>query len=152
MASGIVTVIAIYFWQPIPGMVWEVQNLVAQNGLWSAYALGWTYLFTASFVTNHFELMGLRQVYLYFTNKPYTSLPLTSKFMYRYSRHPMMLGFLIGMWCIPVMSLSHFLMSALLTLYFFIGVFYEERDLIRNFGEIYKRYKKEIAAFIPRLY
>jgi len=152
LMSGIVTVIAIYFWQPLPGTVWAIENPIAQIVLWSTYAIGWAYLLIASFVTNHFELMGLRQVYLYFTNKPYTSLPFTRKYMYRYSRHPMMLGFLIGMWAIPVMSISHFVMSCLLTLYIAMGIFLEERDLVKQFGETYRQYKKEIATFIPQLY
>ena len=152
LMSGIVTITAIYLWQPMPGTIWAVENPVAQFALWTAYALGWSYLFLATFVTNHFELMGLRQVYLYFSNKPYTQLPFTRKFMYRYSRHPMMLGFLIGMWAVPAMSVSHFVMAMLLTVYIVIGVFLEERDLIKRFGTTYRHYKKEIAILIPKIY
>jgi protein-S-isoprenylcysteine O-methyltransferase Ste14 len=152
LMSGVVTMLAIFFWQPLPGTVWSVENLAAQVALWTAYALGWGYLFIATFVTNHFELMGLRQVYLYFTKRPYTALPFTRKFMYRYSRHPMMLGFLIGMWALPVMSVSHFIMSLLFTLYIIVGVYLEEKDLVARFGDTYRRYKKEIATLIPRLY
>lgn len=152
LMSGVVTILAIYFWQPLPGTIWSVENSVAQIALWSAYALGWSYLFIATFVTNHFELMGLRQVYLYFTQRTYTNLAFTRKLMYRYSRHPMMLGLLIGMWALPVMSVSHFVMSALFTLYVIIGVYLEEKDLMARFGDTYRKYKKEIATFIPRLY
>ena len=152
LMSGIVTMLAIYFWQPLPGTVWSVENPVAQVALWTAYAFGWGYLFIATFVTNHFELMGLRQVYLYFTQRAYTSLPFTRKLMYRYSRHPMMLGFLSGMWALPVMSVSHFMMSSLFTLYIIVGVYLEEKDLVARFGETYRNYKKEIATLIPKLY
>lgn len=152
LMSGFVTVLAIYFWQPLPGMVWSVENPGGQITLWVVYALGWSYLFLATFVTNHFELMGLRQVYLYFTNQPYTQLPFTRKFMYRYSRHPMMLGILVGMWAIPEMSVSHFTMSVLLTAYIAVGVFLEERDLVKRFGDTYRKYKKEIATLIPYLF
>lgn len=152
MMSGIMSIVAIYFWQDIPGTIWSVDNSIAQIVLWSIYGLGWAYLLLATFVTNHFELMGLRQVYLYFRNKTYTKLPFTRRFMYRYSRHPMMLGFFIGMWSIPVMSVSHFIMSVLLTVYIFIGVFLEERDLVKQFGETYRKYKQEIATFIPGMY
>lgn len=151
LMSGIAAMSAIYFWQPLPGTIWSVENTTGQIVLWSLYAIGWTYLLLSTFVTNHFELMGLRQVYLYFRNSPYTKLPFTRKFMYRYSRHPMMLGVLIGMWAIPVMSMSHFVMAVLLTAYMAIGVSLEENDLIKNFGETYRNYKKEIAAIIPRL-
>ena len=152
LMSGIAMAVAIYFWQPLPGTMWQVENSIAQVVLWSAYALGWSYLFSATFVTNHFELMGLRQVYLYFNQRPYTKLPFTRKYMYRYSRHPMMLGVLVGMWALPEMSVSHFIMSALLTGYIAIGVALEERDLLRQFGHTYRDYKKQIATLIPRVF
>jgi protein-S-isoprenylcysteine O-methyltransferase Ste14 len=152
LLSGICMAIAIYFWQPIAGTVWSVENTFAQAALWTAYAVGWGYLFIATFVTNHFELMGLRQVYLYFTSKPYTKLPFTQKYMYRYSRHPMMLGILIGMWALPVMSVSHLVMSALLTIYIVIGVAFEERDLVKQFGDTYREYRKQIATLIPKVF
>jgi protein-S-isoprenylcysteine O-methyltransferase Ste14 len=152
LMSGLFMMSAIYFWQPLPGTIWEVENSIAQVGLWTAYALGWSYLFIATFVTNHFELMGLRQVYLYFTNTPYTGLPFTRKYMYRYSRHPMMLGVLIGMWAVPVMTVTHLVMAVLLTVYVAIGVALEERDLLKRFGDTYHRYKKDIATFVPGMY
>lgn len=151
LMSGVVTVSAIYFWQPLPGVVWSIENPVGQVVLWSLYAIGWTYLLASTFVTNHFELMGLRQVYLYFRNKPYTSLPFTRKFMYSYSRHPMMLGVLIGMWAIPVMSVSHFIMALLFTTYIAIGVSLEEKGLEKDFGDTYRGYKKDIATLIPKV-
>lgn len=151
-ATGIVLILAIWAWQPLPGSVWSVENTLATIVLWSLYGLGWTYLLLATFITNHFELMGLRQVYLYFARKEYRKVPFTSKFMYRYSRHPMMLGVLLGMWCVPVMSLTHFVMASLFTVYIFTGIYFEERDLEADFGETYKSYKKEIAALVPKIY
>jgi len=152
LLSGLFMAMAIYFWQPIPGYAWQVENTVARYVLWAAYALGWGYLFIATFVTNHFELMGLRQVYLYLADKPYSKLPFTRKYMYRYSRHPMMLGILVGMWALPTMSISHFIMSCLLTLYVAAGVALEERDLIKQFGTTYREYKQQIAAFLPGIF
>lgn len=152
LASGFVAMTALYYWQPLPGMVWSVETDLLRIGIWGLFALGWGYLFVATFVTNHFELMGLRQVYLYFTNKPYTSLPFTRKFMYRYSRHPMMLGFLVGLWAVPEMSVTHFSLAALLTMYVAVGMFFEERDLVKRFGDTYRRYKQEIATFLPGMY
>ncbi|WP_455211563.1 methyltransferase [Kaarinaea lacus] len=151
MFSGVFMSLAIYLWQPLPGAVWVVENQTAQYALWALYAAGWSYLFVATFITNHFELMGLRQVYLYFINKPYTTLPFVKKYMYRYSRHPMMLGILVGMWALPVMSVSHFIMAVLLTLYIIAGVFLEERDLVKQFGRTYQAYKKDVAALIPKM-
>lgn len=150
--TGITLITAIVFWQPLPGLVWQVEQTGLMVALWCLYALGWTYLLAATFVTNHFELMGLRQVYFYYRNQPYKKVPFTKKFMYSYSRHPMMLGLFVGMWCVPVMSVSQFVMISLLTLYVFIGLFFEERDLINEFGERYKTYKKEVATLIPKIY
>ena len=152
LLSGVCMAVAIYFWQPVPGNVWVVENTALQVVLWGLFAAGWGYLFIATFVTNHFELMGLRQVYLYFLNTPYRKLPFTQKYMYRYSRHPMMLGVLVGMWAVPVMSFSHLVMASLLTLYIVIGVMLEERDLVRQFGNTYVEYKRQIATLIPKVF
>ena len=151
LMSGIVTMSAIYFWQPLPGVVWSVESIVGQVILYALYTFGWGYLLMSTFVTNHFELMGLRQVYLYFRNKPYTALPFTRKYMYSYSRHPMMLGVLIGLWAVPQMSMTHFIMALLLTSYIAIGVSLEEKDLEKNFGDTYRGYKKDIATLIPKV-
>lgn len=152
LMSGICMAAAIYFWQSVPGNIWMVENTTLQVMLWVLFAAGWIYLFIATFVTNHFELMGLRQVYLYFIDKPYSKLPFTQKYMYRYSRHPMMLGVLVGMWAVPAMSFSHFVMASLLTLYVVIGVMLEERDLIRQFGKTYLEYKRQIATLVPKVF
>jgi protein-S-isoprenylcysteine O-methyltransferase Ste14 len=150
--TGITLIFALVFWQPLPGMVWQVEQTGPMNGLYALYGLGWTYVLLATFVTNHFEFWGLRQSYFYFRNKPYQSVPFTNKFMYRYSRHPMMLGLLVGMWCVPVMSVSQFVMASLLTLYVFIGISFEEGDLMDEFGESYRKYRNEVAALIPKIY
>jgi protein-S-isoprenylcysteine O-methyltransferase Ste14 len=152
LLTGLVLIFAIVFWQPLPGTVWQVGNSGLAVALWILYGLGWSYLLVATFVTNHFELMGLRQIYFYYRNQPYRSIPFTKKFMYRYSRHPMMLGLLVGMWCVPTMGVSQFVMVSLLTLYIFVGIFLEERDLIREFGDAYKKYRNEVAALIPNIY
>ena len=86
------------------------------------------------------------------TGRPYTPLPFVRKYMYRYSRHPMMLGVLVGLWSVPDMSATHCVLASLLTLYTAIGVLFEERDLIRQFGNTYRGYRKEIAALIPGLF
>lgn len=150
--TGLILIFAIVFWQPLPGVVWHVEQTGLIIGLWALYGLGWTYLLLATFVTNHFELMGLRQIYLYFRQKPHHNIPFTKKFMYSYSRHPMMLGLLVGMWCVPVMSVSQFVMASLFTIYVFIGISFEERDLMDEFGEPYRRYKNEVAALVPKIY
>ncbi|TKB47155.1 NnrU family protein [Thalassotalea mangrovi] len=152
LLSGIVVCILLYFWQSVPGVIWQVQNQIAVYVIYGLYLFGVIYLLLSTLVTNHFELMGLRQVYLYFRKTPYTPLPFTNKYMYRYSRHPMMLGVLILLWSVPVMSATRLVMSVLFTLYIAVGIYFEERDLNKNFGETYAEYKRRIAAFIPGVY
>jgi len=130
---------------------WIKGPLARPSLLRAVFAIGWAYLFVGTFVTNHFELMGLRQVYLYFVNRPYRPLPFVRKFMYRYSRHPMMLGVLVGMWSVPSMSISHFVMASLMTGYIAVGVFLEERDLVGQFGDAYRKYRQEVAALLPKV-
>ncbi|MDF2178921.1 NnrU family protein [Aliiglaciecola sp. CAU 1673] len=152
LMSGVVTCIIMYFWQSLPGVVWQVQNQIGMCAIYTAYVAGILYLLLATFVTNHFELMGLRQVYLYFRNIPYTPLAFTNKYMYRYSRHPMMLGMLILLWSVPTMTVTRLVLSVLFTLYTMVGIYFEERDLIKNFGATYQKYKQQIATFIPGIY
>ncbi|MGD2118780.1 MAG: NnrU family protein [Chromatiales bacterium] len=152
LLSGLLLMLSIVCWQSLPGDVWVVENTAGKIALWSLYGLGWAYLVLATFVTNHFELMGLRQMYLYFRGRNYSRLPFVNKYMYRYSRHPMMLGLLVGMWSVPVMSISQFIMAMLMSAYVAIGVLFEERDLVRQFGETYRNYRNEIATLIPRLF
>ncbi|CAE6936530.1 isoprenylcysteine carboxylmethyltransferase family protein [Vibrio sp. B1FLJ16] len=152
LMSGLVTCVVLYFWQSVPGVVWQVKNQVAYCTLYTVYLLGILYLLLATFVTNHFELMGLRQVYLYFRKLPYTPVAFTNRFMYRYSRHPMMLGFLLLLWSVPEMSGSRFFLALLFTVYTFIGMRFEERDLRQQFGGTYRKYKAKVACFIPYIY
>jgi len=146
LASGIMMAFIVWNWQALPGTVWLVENEMARAIMWTMYAAGWGYLVLATFVTNHFELFGLRQAWLYFRGVPYTSIPFVRKWMYTYSRHPMMLGILFGLWFIPEMSVTHFALSLLLTLYIVAGVHFEEKDLLDQFGESYREYKQEVGA------
>ena len=116
--------------------------------MWVGFAFGWSYLLAASFAINHFDLFGLRQVWLEAMNRPYEAPEFKQNWMYRFSRHPIMLGALIGMWCVPDMTASKFLLTLLMTIYVFIGVGFEERDLIRAWGNTYKDYKKRVGMFV----
>ncbi len=142
--SGVVSVLLVIFWQPIEGQVWQVEEDLAWL-LWAAFGFGWAYLLAATFAINHFDLFGLRQVWFAAQNKPYEQVPFKEHWMYRYSRHPIMLGVLIGIWAIPSMSTSLFMMSIGLTLYIVIGLYFEERDLVRIWGDRYRDYKNRVG-------
>jgi protein-S-isoprenylcysteine O-methyltransferase Ste14 len=151
LASGLVLLLLVAFWSPMPQSIWLIQAPTASTLLWLLFVSGWVLLFSATFGTNHWELFGLRQAWLYFRRRPWESLPFVRTGLYRYVRHPIMTGLLLGIWATPDMRLEHLLMSTGLTVYIFIGVFFEERDLIGFFGQDYLQYRREVGAVLPRL-
>ncbi len=144
LASGLMLGFIVWNWQSIAGMAWQVESGVGRVFLWTFYLFGIGYLLAASFVTNHFELFGLRQAYLHLLDKPYDSLIFKRNWMYSYSRHPMMLGLLLAMWCFPDMSITRLVISILMTSYIFFGVQFEERSLLAEFGEQYAEYRNKV--------
>ena len=138
----------VYFWQPLGGIIWDVANPVAIAAIYAVFALGWAILFLASFQQNHFDLFGLRQVWLAFRGKPYTQLPFKTPFLYRYMRHPLYVGMMMGLWAAPTMTAAHLLFALLSTGYIIVGAMLEERDLEKALPE-YKRYKTDVPMFMP---
>jgi len=112
MLGGIV-----YFWQPLGGVLWQVTDPVAVSILYGLFAIGWGILFLASFQINHFDLFGLRQVWLYFRGKPYTQLEFKTPWLYRHMRHPLYVGLMIGLWAAPTMTVAHLVFALLHSLY-----------------------------------
>jgi protein-S-isoprenylcysteine O-methyltransferase Ste14 len=145
--------LALLFWQwrPITGVVWSAQSAAAQALLLGLFALGWLVVLLSTFMINHFDLFGLRQVYLHLRGRDYTHLPFVTRALYRFVRHPIMLGFLVAFWAAPHMTLGHLLFSIATTGYIFIGVFLEERDLAAFHGRDFARYREEVPAFVPFL-
>jgi protein-S-isoprenylcysteine O-methyltransferase Ste14 len=145
--------LALLFWQwrPMPAVVWSVQDPAARTALQALCALGWSVVLLSTFMINHFDLFGLRQVYLSVRGREYTHLPFMTRAFYRFVRHPIMLGFLIAFWATPHMTLGHLLFSVATTGYIFIGVFLEERDLAAFHGRDFARYREEVPAFVPFL-
>lgn len=139
-----------WLWQPMPQVVWQTTGLLSYVLLGAGLA-GWGLVLAASFFLNHFDLFGLRQVWLYFVGRPYTPLSFKVVWLYRYIRHPILTGVLIGVWLTPLMTLGHLLFAFAMSAYVLIGVWYEERDLIRTHGESYRRYMHATGRFIPAL-
>lgn len=146
--SGVCCFLIVGFWQPLQGTIWQAESTIAQIVLWCGFALGWTYLAAATFAINHWDLFGLRQIWFAIQNKAYTQPKFTENWMYRFGRHPIMLGVLIGVWSVPTMTATKLVLSITLTVYIFIGLFFEERDLIRQFGGTYLDYKKRVGLLI----
>jgi protein-S-isoprenylcysteine O-methyltransferase Ste14 len=145
--------LALLFWQwrPIAGTVWSVEDPAGRALLLGLYGLGWLIVLLSTFMINHFDLFGLRQVYLSLRGREYTHLPFVTRALYRFVRHPIMLGFLIAFWATPDMTLGHLVFAIATTGYILIGVFFEERDLAAFHGRDFARYREEVPAFIPFL-
>ena len=136
-------------WQPMGGIIWDVQDPVGQVVLYSIFALGWLLVLMATFLINHFDLFGLRQVWLYLRGKEYTPVKLVNPWLYKYVRHPLYLGFLLGFWATPTMSIAHLLFAIATTGYILIAIQLEERDLIAEHGQAYANYRREVPMLIP---
>jgi len=149
LATGLVLGPLLVLWQPMPTVIWETSIPALRMTLVAVALGGWAYLFLASFAINHFELFGLRQVYQYFRGKEVTSVPFKERLMYRFDRHPIMTGALIGMWVTPQMHLDHLLFAAMATIYIVIGVYFEERSLRRQWGATYDDYCKRVGSLVP---
>jgi protein-S-isoprenylcysteine O-methyltransferase Ste14 len=135
-------------WRPLPQVVWDAQG-AAKIALWTLFALGWLVVLSATFMINHFELFGLRQVWLQARGRPYVAPRYVERLLYRFVRHPIMLGFLIAFWSAPTMTLGHLLFAAVTTAYILVALQLEERDLLREHGASYASYRERVPMLIP---
>lgn len=136
-------------WQPMTDVVWNVDGGAFGTVLWVLFWFGWVLVLLSTFMINHFDLFGLRQVYLNLQRKPYTDLKFTTRFAYKFIRHPLLLGFIIAFWADPVMTTGHLLFAAVTTVYMLIAIRLEEKDMVDAFGETYQKYRREVPMLIP---
>ncbi|GAC1513051.1 MAG: isoprenylcysteine carboxylmethyltransferase family protein [Candidatus Dormibacteraceae bacterium] len=137
-------------WEPIGGVVWEVRSQPARLGLQSLSLVGWLIVLVSTFLINHFELFGLRQVFSYLRGVQDAPPEFKTPAFYNYVRHPIYFGFIIAFWATPTMSIAHFVFAAATTGYMLIAIQLEERDLVRFFGSRYEAYKGQVSMLIPR--
>ncbi|MDA3945459.1 MAG: isoprenylcysteine carboxylmethyltransferase family protein [Helicobacteraceae bacterium] len=149
VASSLCLILMFYFWQPIDGYIWNVQNGVISWSITTLYVVGWLVAFLATFIIDHFELFGLHQGYRAFKNIPEPKIKFQISYLYKYIRHPVQAGTLVGLWATPSMSYSHLVLSVGMTIYVFIGLHYEEKSLITTFGKEYDDYMKNTPMLIP---
>jgi methanethiol S-methyltransferase len=149
LATGLVLAPMLALWQPMPHVVWSIEAPILRYCVLGLALAGWAYLFAASFAINHFELFGLQQVYQTLRGRPLTEVPFQERWMYRFDRHPIMTGVLIGLWAAPTMTLDHLLFAVGSTLYVWVGVFFEERSLQRQWGTEYEEYRERVGTIVP---
>lgn len=149
LASSAALLLLFAAWQPLGGVVWDLSHPMARTGLTVLYFTGWALVFASTFYINHFDLFGLRQSLLAFRGRPYTPVHFVTPLPYRYTRHPLYLGFLIAFWSAPTMTWSHLLFSIATTGYILVAIQLEERDLVAAHPE-YADYRRSVPMLIPR--
>lgn len=150
LVSSLALALLLWQWRPLPTPIWNVENEIARAALYGLSALGWLLLLSSTFLINHFDLFGLRQVWFHARRRQAMGEPFVTRAFYRIVRHPLMLGFLIAFWAAPTMSLGHLLFALTTTAYIVIAVkFLEERDLVAQFGDTYRDYQRRVPMLLP---
>ena len=152
LMSGITLTMLVYFWEPVGGIIWTFQmGSFAFYAMYVLFFVGWVIMFISTFLINHFDLFGLRQAYLGLRGKPYKPLQFKVWSFYKYTRHPLYFGCILGVWSTPHMTATHLFFATLVTSYFVIGALFEENDLRREFGDQYRHYMSKTAMIVPFL-
>jgi len=149
LASSVALIILFAFWEPLGGVVWSVTDPTGAIVLYSLCAFGWLLVLVSTFLLNHFDLFGLRQVWLYLTGQPYTHLTFRTPGPYRLVRHPLYVGWLFAFWATPNMTLTHLVFALATSGYILVAIQLEERDLVRHLGTAYSDYRKRVPMLIP---
>ncbi len=151
LLSGLAMMLIVGFWQPMGIVIWDVRNSAGQFALYGLFAIGWVILVGSTFILNHFDLFGLRQVWLRFRGKPYTHLDFATPGPYRMVRHPLYVGWITLAWATPTMTIAHLGFAVAATAYILFAIQLEERDLVEFHGESYVKYRERTPMLIPRL-
>jgi len=150
LAASLALLLLFWLWQPMGGVLWQVENPVGGVLLQVGSALGWLQVLGTTFLINHFDLFGLRQVWLHFRNQDYTPVRFNTPGPYKLIRHPLYVGFLFAFWCTPTMTATHLFFAVMTTGYILVAIQLEERDLQKVHPE-YTGYKRRTPMLVPRL-
>lgn len=148
--STVALALLMALWQPIGGVVWHVEQAAAVWVIYGLFAVGWLTVLAATFMINHFHLVGLQQVWDHFRGRGAAETPFRTPGLYKWVRHPLYVGWLLGFWAVPVMTGSHLLFAIVTTVYILAAIRWEERDLMRAHPE-YAGYRRRVGMLWPRM-
>jgi protein-S-isoprenylcysteine O-methyltransferase Ste14 len=147
--SSLALIALFAFWQPLGGTVWNIENPAGRQLMYGLFGLGFGLVLVATFLINHFDLFGLRQVWLYLVGQPYTQLSFRTPLFYKYIRHPLYVGWLMAFWFTPTMTGAHLLFAIMTTAYIAAAIRWEENDLLVAHGERYAHYRESVPMLVP---
>jgi methanethiol S-methyltransferase len=149
LAASLALILLFWQWRPLGGIIWTVAHPIGQSILWALFAAGWGLVLVSTFLINHFDLFGLRQVWLPLVGRPYTRLGFTTPGPYRMVRHPIYLGFILAFWMTPTMTVAHLVFAVATTAYVLIAIQFEEHDLVTEHGATYEHYRRRVPMILP---
>lgn len=151
MFSNLAMIALFAFWQPMGGSVWTVTAEPMRTAIIGVYFIGWAVLFYATWLINHFDLFGLRQVWYHLRQKTPPEMKFRVPGMHKYVRHPIYVGWLIIFWATPTMTVAHLVFAIMTTAYIVIAIQFEEKDLVDEFGDDYRTYQQEVGMLVPKI-
>ena len=149
--SSVALILMFALWQPLGGVIWSVEDPTGKLAMRGLFAFGFGLVLYSTFLINHFDLFGLRQVWRYLLGQPYNNLGFTTPGPYRLVRHPLYVGWLFAFWATPVMTAAHLLFALATTAYILLAIQFEERDLVREHGDSYEQYRESVPMLVPSL-
>lgn len=150
LISGLLCLLIAWQWEPLGGWLWQFAPATIANVIFmTIFTSGIVFLLASSFLINHFELFGLQQSYLHLTDKKNGPPRFTDFAFYRLTRHPIYLGLFLTLWSTPEMSMTRFMLALCITMYIYVGIYFEEKDLVSEYGEQYRMYRQQVPKLIP---
>ena len=150
LAASAALIILFLLWRPIDRVVWDVTSPLLNDLIWVAFWGGWLMVLLSTFLINHFELFGLQQAWFHMRRREAEPPKFRQPLFYKWVRHPLYLGFFLAFWAAPQMTIGHLLLAAGMSIYMFIAIRYEERDLVGLFGKDYEQYREQVGMLTPK--
>jgi methanethiol S-methyltransferase len=150
LLSSLALIVLFWFWRPIGGVVWRAENPLVIHALHAGFAFGWLLVLATTFLINHFDLFGLRQVWMFFRGIPYRPLKFVTPGPYKLVRHPLYVGWFCAFWFTPTMTVAHLVFALATSAYILIAIRFEERDLVSIHGDDYVEYRRRTPMLIPK--